>query len=375
MHENTSVKLREKKLTDGRISLYLDFYPPVFDPKLGRETRRKFLKKYLIEKPKTKEEKEQNMLTRASAESIRSGFQIQFINKNFNFVDKLSVKMDFLEYFAEKIKKRNSSKGNADNWFGSLKYLKLYTGGRCKFGDIDEKFCEGFKEFLKNVKSLKSETVGLSQNSQYSYFNKFRACVKEAFEERLFPVNPILRVKGIPQGESEREYLTFEELKALFETDCEQDVLKRASIFCALTGLRWSDMIKLTWKEVQYSEKDGYFIRFTQQKTSSNETLPIADQAYEQLGVRGNLEDRVFRGLKYSAYTNVQLARWVMSAGITKKITFHCFRHTYATLQLTMGTDIYTVSKLLGHRHLKTTEVYAKVIDKRKVDASKRIVL
>ncbi|MNY64362.1 Tyrosine recombinase XerD [compost metagenome] len=103
--------------------------------------------------------------------------------------------------------------------------------------------------------------------------------------------------------------------------------------------------------------------------------MPIAEQAYEQLGERGNLEDRIFKGLKYSAYTNVQLSRWVMSAGITKKITFHCFRHTYATLQLTMGTDIYTVSKLLGHRHLKTTEVYAKVIDKKKVDASKRIVL
>jgi integrase len=134
-------------------------------------------------------------------------------------------------------------------------------------------------------------------------------------------------------------------------------------------------MIKLTWKEVQYSEQDGYFIRFTQQKTSSNETLPIAGQAYEQLGERGDLEDRIFKGLKYSAYTNVQLSRWVMNAGITKKITFHCFRHTYATLQLTMGTDIYTVSKLLGHRHLKTTEVYGKIIDKKKVDASKRIIL
>lgn len=375
MKQNRTVKLREKKLNDGRLSLYLDFYPPVYIPETGKETRREFLKIYLFEKPINAIQKEHNHVCKTKAESIRAERSLQFINKSFDFPDRLSSKMDFLAYFEQKVKKRNSSKGNADNWFGSFKYLKLYTGGKCTFGDVDERFCEGFKEFLKNVKSLKSETAGLAQNSQYSYFNKFRACVKEAFEERLFSINPILRVKGIPQGESEREYLTFEELKALFETDCEPNVLKRASIFCALTGLRWSDMIKLTWKEVQHSEQDGYFIRFTQQKTSSNETLPIAEQAYEQLGERGNLEDRIFKGLKYSAYTNVQLARWVMSAGITKKITFHCFRHTYATLQLTMGTDIYTVSKLLGHRHLKTTEVYAKVIDKKKVDASKRIVL
>lgn len=375
MKENHSVKLREKKLVDGRVSLYLDFYPPIIIPETGKETRREFLKIYLFDKPENNHQKEHNRICRVKAESICSERSLQFINRSFDFTDRLATKKDFLAYFEDKVKRRTSSKGNHDNWYGSFKYLKLYTNGNCKFADVDEKFCEGFKEFLKTVKSLKSETVGLAQNSQYSYYNKFRAAIKEAFEERLFSVNPGLRVKGIPQGETQREYLTIEELKMLFNTDCDLPILKRASIFSALTGLRWSDMIKLTWKEVQHSEQDGYFIRFTQQKTQSVETLPIPEQAFEQLGDRGDLNDRIFRGLKYSAYTNVQLARWVMNAGITKKITFHCFRHTYATLQLTMGTDIYTVSKLLGHRHLKTTEVYAKVIDKRKIDAANRIKL
>ena len=185
----------------------------------------------------------------------------------------------------------------------------------------------------------------------------------------------MLRVKGILQIETQREYLTLEELKVLYETECEPHVLKRASIFSALTGLRWSDMIKLAWKEVQHSDQDGYLIRFTQQKTQSIETLPIPDQAYEQLGERGNAEERIFRGLKYSAYTNVQLSRWVLKAGITKKITFHCFRHTYATLQLTLGTDIYTVSKMLGHKNLKTTEIYGKIINKTKIAAANKIKL
>ena len=375
MDQRTSVNLREKKLAKGMLGLYLDFYPPVLIPETGKTTRREHLKIRIYEKPKTAHEKEVNRIGKAKADSIRSQREIQFMNKSFDFKDKLSSKMDFLAYFLAKARKRNQSKGNYDNWYGAYKYLSLYTGGTCKFGDVDEKFCEGFKSFLSTVKSIKSETVGLAQNSQVSYFNKFKAAVKEAFEDRLFAVNPILRVKGIPQAETQREYLTLEELKAINETECDPPVLKRAAIFSALTGLRWSDMIKLTWRDVQHSEQDGYFIRFIQQKTRGIETLPIPEQAYEQFGERGDPDDRIFTGLKYSAYTNVQLSRWILSAGITKKITFHCFRHTYATLQLTMGTDIYTVSKLLGHRHIKTTEVYGKVIDKKKIDAANRIKL
>ena len=142
-----------------------------------------------------------------------------------------------------------------------------------------------------------------------------------------------------------------------------------------MTGLRWSDVIKVTWKEVQYSKQDGYFLRYTQQKTQGVETLPIPQQAYDQLGERGEADERIFNGLKYSAYNNIKLSKWVWGAGIQKNITFHCFRHTYSTLQLTMGTDIYTVSKMLGHKNLKTTEIYGKIIDKKKIEAANKIKL
>lgn len=62
-----------------------------------------------------------------------------------------------------------------------------------------------------------------------------------------------------------------------------------------------------------------------------------------------------------------------MKAGITKHITFHCGRHTFAVLQLSLGTEIYTVSKLLGHRELKTTQVYAQIMDAKKREAVNRI--
>ena len=164
-------------------------------------------------------------------------------------------------------------------------------------------------------------------------------------------------------------------MQALVKTDCESKQLKTAFLFACLTGLRWSDINKLVWSEVQHSDEMGYYIRFRQQKTKGAETLPISEQARNMLGEEKEKTERVFKGLKYSAWHNVKLAQWVLRAGITKNITFHCARHTYATLQLTMGTDIYTVSKLLGHRELKTTQIYAKVIDNKKKEAANKIQL
>jgi integrase len=126
---------------------------------------------------------------------------------------------------------------------------------------------------------------------------------------------------------------------------------------------------------VQHSNEIGHYIRFRQQKTKGAETLPISEQAFSLLGEQFENEERVFIGLKYSAWHNLKLQQWVMKAGISKTITFHCARHTYATLQLTLGTDIYTVSKLLGHKDLKTTQVYAKIIDEKKKDAANKIQL
>lgn len=83
----------------------------------------------------------------------------------------------------------------------------------------------------------------------------------------------------------------------------------------------------------------------------------------------------VFAGLPDPSWISRPLARWVEAAGITKHITFHCFRHTYATLQLANGTDIYTVSKMLGHTNVRTTQIYAKVIDEKKEKATEAFTL
>jgi integrase len=126
-------------------------------------------------------------------------------------------------------------------------------------------------------------------------------------------------------------------------------MLKKAAIFSALTGLRFSDIQTLTWGNLHYSKAEGYHIQFRQQKTQGAEILPIPEEAVQLFGERGNSSAKVFADLKYSAYHNMLLRDWLKAAGINKYITFHCFRHTYATLQLSLCTDIYTVSKMLGH--------------------------
>jgi len=152
-------------------------------------------------------------------------------------------------------------------------------------------------------------------------------------------------------------------------------MLKKAALFSALTGLRFSDIQKMVWGEVLHIDGSGYFVQFKQQKTKGVELQPISPQAYNLLGQPQAPGAKVFTGLTYSAWVNSHLFKWLTKAGITKHITFHCFRHTFATLQLNGGTDIYTVSKMLGHRELKTTQVYAKIIDATKRKAANSITL
>ncbi|HYG01648.1 MAG TPA: site-specific integrase [Chryseosolibacter sp.] len=369
------VFLRDKKISGGRKTLYLDFYPPIIHPVTGKATRREFLKLYVYEKPKCEADRDHNKETKILAENVRAQRQIFTQAGNFGFLLENHRKKDFLQYFRDQAEKRKISQGNYDNWLSSYNYFNDFTKGKCLMEDVTEKLIGAFKEHLltttsfKNTKSKKR----LSQNAAHSYFNKFKAAVKRAFEEKYLDDDHGKRVKAIQQAETEREFLTIEELNTLAKTECELPDLKRMALFSALTGLRWSDIVKLRWNELQHTGGNGYFIQYTQQKTKGAEILPISDQAFSLLGERLAPTDLVFPNLEYSAWLNSKIKDWVTSAGIHKKITFHNFRHTYATLQLTAGTDIYTVSKLLGHKQVKTTAIYAKVVDKKKIEAATKI--
>lgn len=360
------VTLRQRN-QGGKTSLYLDYYH-----KGKRKTE--YLNLYLEPNPKTKEQKDVNKKTQQLAETIRAQRQIEIQNGTFGFRDNEKLKGSFTSYLQLLASKRQDSAGNYGNWDSMIKHMKAFIPQDISFEFVNRQFIQEFKEYL-DKKAIAHGTQRLSQNSKYSYFNKLRAALKQAVKDGIIPHNPAEGVEAFKQGEPEREFLTLDELQACVKAECDIPQLKTAFIFSCLTGLRWSDIQKLLWSEVQHSNEMGYYIRFRQKKTKGAETLPISEQAFNLLGERQDKDERVFVGLKYSAWHNLKLQQWVMRAGVTKTITFHCARHTYATLQLTMGTDIYTVSKLLGHRELKTTQVYAKIIDDKKKEAATKIKL
>lgn len=374
------VKLRQKSISGNRQSLYLDFYPAIPHPETGEPTRREFLGLYLFDKAKNPIDKQHNKETLQLAEQIRQKRE-NHLNKPEIYtgyeLEQKRIKelgeQNFVAYFKTLADIRKAS--NHDNWVSAYKYLESFTKGNLKFADLNEKFCNEFKEYLLTTKSNKSSKTTLAQNSAVSYFNKIKATLKQAYKDGYLTTDLNAKIEPIKQAETRRNFLTIEELNSLVKTECNKPLLKRAALFSALTGLRFSDIKNLVWSELEYIEGNGYFIQFKQQKTKGVETTPISEQAYSLLGKRKEPTDKVFEGLTYSAYENKHLYQWIGAAGITKDITFHCFRHTYATLQLSKGTDIYTVSKMLGHRELKTTQIYAKIIDQTKREAANKIQL
>jgi integrase len=374
------VKLRDKDISGNRKSLYLDFYPAITHPETGEPTRREFLKMYLFDKAKNPIDKLHNKETLQLAEQIRQKRE-NYLNKPEVYTgfekEQLRIKelgeQNFVEYFKSLAEKRKAS--NHDNWLSAYNYLETFTKGNLKFTDLNEKFCNEFKNYLLTTKSNKSKKVTLAQNSAVSYFNKLKAALKQAYNDGYLSSDLNSKIQPVKQAETQRNFLTIEELNSLVKTECSKPLLKCAAIFSALTGLRFSDIKNLVWGELEYIEGNGYFIKFKQQKTKGIEMMPISEQAYSLLGDRKEPTDKVFQGLTYSAFENKNLAKWIGLSGITKDITFHSFRHTFATLQLSKGTDIYTVSKMLGHRELKTTQIYAKIIDQTKREAADKIKL
>lgn len=374
------VKLRQKAISGNRQSLYLDFYPAIPHPETGEPTRREFLGLHLYDNAKGPVDKQHNKETLQIAEQIRQKRENQ-LNKPeiYSGYEKEQLKIrkrgeqDFVAYFKNLANKRKAS--NHDNWISAYNYLETFTNGSLKFADLNEKFCNDFKEYLLTTKSNKSSKTTLSQNSAVSYFNKLKASLKQAYKDGYLNTDLNARIEPIKQVETRRNFLTIEELNSLVRTECNNPLLKRAALFSALTGLRFSDIKKLVWGEIHHSIENGYSIQFTQQKTKGVEVLPISEQAYSLLGERKEPIEQVFKGLTYSAYENKHLYQWIGAAGITRDITFHCFRHTFATLQLAKGTDIYTVSKMLGHRELRTTQIYTKVMDQTKREAADKIKL
>lgn len=369
------VHLRQRKQSKkGSISLYLEIYKGTQkqpDGSIKNIKDYKYLNLYLVDNPRNPVDKQQNKEILRLAESIKAKTELDIKNGLYGFVNGFKQQANFIQYFEQLAERKKDSLGNYGNWDSTLKQLIKYAGKDITFKNIDESFCEGFRDYLKNTARSKANKP-LSANTICSYFNKFRAALNKAVKEKIIQYNPCIDIENPKHIENQRNHLTLDEVRKIAKTECRYEVLKRAFLFSCLTGLRWSDIHKLKWKEIELN-KDGGRITFHQQKTKGLQYLDISKQAASYLGKQGKPDDLAFTGLKYSTYSNVELTKWMLKAGITKDITFHCARHTFAVMQLTLGTEIFTLSKLLGHSELKTTQIYSKIVDAKKIEAVNKI--
>lgn len=408
LHTKVSVKLRKSELRNEWY-LYLEAYP-VFKPGHDKPCReREYLNRiittpmwdksrparlndYGVQTYKPKRDMNGIIICRSKAgretcifaDNVRILRQREYDNAElYSDTEQAMVEKkargqaDFIEYFGKQTAKRhkNDSKSIGVNWDRAHDLLKIFTKEKpLPFAQIDMHLIESFRDFLLKAPRGGNKSGTISQNTASTYFTLFKAALHQAFIDSYFDVDIAAKVKGISGVESRREYLTIEELNKLAATPCEYPMLKKAAFFSALTGLRHSDIRKMTWKELSV-EGDHYRINFTQRKTGGVEYMPISEQAYLICGEPAEPDRLVFEGLQDPSWINRPVKKWIEAAGIKKHITFHCFRHSYATNQLTEGTDLYTVSKMLGHTNIRTTQIYAKVVDSKKEEAAQAIKL
>lgn len=357
------IRLRSREVTGGNKSLYLDIYSE------GRRSY-EYLRLYLVPE-KTPADREKNRETERLAKAILAKRIVELQNGRFGFENTTKGGADFFA-FAEKVRQEAAKRDTKSHFLvkATIHQVENYTGKKClAFRDINRKWLEGFILHLQSPKATNRnlESGRLAVNTQRCYWRELSAILGKAVRKGIIDTNPCQQIEPPKKEQHERVYLTLPELRRMANTPCKDEVAKRAFLFSCLTGMRKSDVERLTWEEV--AERDGGTARITfrQKKTGGLLYHDISREAREFMGARQN-KGLVFDGFNY-AHMSKKLQEWAKAAGVRKPITYHSSRHTFALLLLDQSTDIYTVSKLLGHTDVKTTQIYAHILDKKKQEA------
>lgn len=239
------VTLRKREYASGKISLYLDFYPAIRNPRTMQMTRREYLGIYIMKSPRTAADRRVNAAKLKQAEAIRAQREISLINEQYGFLDKGKGMMNVLEYFYSILP------GHDKKWRIVYEHFNIFVKGQCNFDELTVDFCNKFREYLGTTTRIKSDHLKLSQNSAAGYWSTFRAFLAIAFKEGYLKENVNDYLDKIETQETKREYLTQEELQIIADSHCDYPVLKSASLFSCLTGLRLSDILQLEWHHIQ----------------------------------------------------------------------------------------------------------------------------
>ena len=367
MLECKTVTLRTRPLKNGMLSYYLDYYPGYRDQETMKTIRHEGLNIYIYANPKNERERNFNATMSEKAEAIRCRRFESIVNDRYDFFDRHKLKADFLEYYRRQLRKHDQK------WEFVYHHFYNFVHGKCTFEEIDIDLCNKFREYLLNAKQLRRDDR-ISKNSASGYWSTFRGLLKILYRNRLITTNINDFLDKIATEDTPKDYLSVEELYKLAETPCKKPILKTAALFSCLTSLRISDILSLQWHEIVDFAAGGKCVHTITQKTKTEDIIPISDEALQLIGYSPEKNGLVFKGLKRS-WTQQPMKEWIREAGITKNITFHSYRRTYATLQGAAGTDIRTIQSNMAHRSITTTQRYMKVVDSNKREASNRISL
>ena len=361
------VKVRTKKLANGVESYYLDIY-------YDGQRRYEFLKLYWLPETNAKI-KEQNRATLAAVETIKSQRIIELTKNKAGLKSSSALSRMLLTDWIEKYLADQTDRGVRGTKLirSTRRLIETFNGKkRVRLSDIDKNYCLSFTNWLRNEYKT-GQGNSLTPKSMSDYIGYFSAMLNAAIRADIIRENPFMSLSAVDRvkvPQSKREFLTIEEIKTLIDVDCPREDVKKAYLFSCYCGLRLSDIYALRWKDLT---KDGEQWRASviMQKTTTPIFLPLSNNAMKWLPERGNASDEglIFGTLPAEPNINKNLKKWIDAAGIVKHITFHTARHTFATMMLTLGADLYTTSKLLGHTNVQTTQIYAKIVDKKKVAA------
>lgn len=390
-------KLMGQALSDGRDSLYLEFYLgyEMVESKNGRTYKKinrhtERLGLYVWQAPRTPLERQQNKETIEMAKRIRfergqellesqEGYRLKKDTKDVNFLDWM------LAYYEDytKADKRHIKRAYAcfvdylidpkdtftpkPDWTKEQRAeaaktkAKKSKGLKVKPGQLTKEMITGFTEYLQ--KRFKGEGA-------HTLYARFKKIVKAAVEADIIRKNPCAGIViKIDNGALKKDVLSMDEIKQLITTHYpgESPDIRRAFIFCLYTGLRWCDVKDLTFANVDLANRR---LHFDQAKTkghsaASNVVIPLNDGHFKLIGEpsgKGKRDEIIFPLPSHNMCLKA-LRHWTARAGIDKHITWHCARHSFAVNILNNGANIKTVASLLGHSGLKHTEKYTRAVD------------
>ena len=360
--DKSPFKLRRRRLSDGRESLFID---RTVDGRHEYE----FLKLYLVPENSVKAKRENAKTLRQAEELIIAKTENMVDGKAQEEAAKDKSKMplsDFIDMLINEY--RQSGRSSHLKLRASRANFELFRPNT-RLCDIDKTFCADYAVWLQS-EYLTPKGKVIAQSTAFTYFWHLGIILSNAWQKGYIKNNPwklLSNHEKIQQPESKREFLTLEEIRKLEDTPYIKENIRRAFLFACYCGLRVGDVTDLCWSDISVNG-GRHFVSVVMQKNSKPISLPLPAKALSWLPERGEPESSVF-SLPSHTVLNRHLRKWAELAGLDRYLHFHLSRHTYGTMLITAGVDLYTASKMMGHADVRPTQVYAKIVDRKKEEA------